>query len=208
MLEVSSIVIQWIFFAYLSYRIGNKIHIKKSYPWYLIPLWNFLVLVKASDIKIKKFIKTLFLMIFIYMLFSLLYIIYINVHFFHSTINIDDIKEIIFMLSRFNSYFVFVVIKIFIIIFWASVAEKMGKEYGVYILFGLLSIYLAPLLLAFDSIDKFFTSHSMFRLSQEEKEFLSISGEAMDMRGKKINYGIVYLLVSMLLATIYSSFSH
>jgi len=206
MLEIGLIAIQWIFFAYLSYRIGNKLHIKKSYPWYLIPLWNFLVLVKASDIKIKKFIKTLFLMIFIYMLFSLLYIIYINVHFFHSTINIDDIKEIIFMLSRFNSYFVFVVIKIFIIIFWASVAEKMGKEYGVYILFGLLSIYLAPLLLAFESIDKFFTSHSMFRLSQEEKELLSISGEAMDMRGKKINYGIVYLLIPMISSYIYSLF--
>jgi len=206
MLEIGLIAIQWIFFAYLSYRIGNKLHIKKSYPWYLIPLWNFWILAKESEIQIKKFIKTLFLMIFIYMLFSLLYIIYINVHFFHSTINIDDIKEIIFMLSRFSSYFVFVVIKFFIIIFLASVAEKMGKEYGVYILFGLISIYLPPLLLAFESIDKFFTSHSMFRLSQEEKESLLISGEAMDMRGKKINYGIVYLLVPMISSYIYSFF--
>jgi len=64
-----------------------------------------------------------------------------------------------------------------IIFFWANLAEKMGKEYGVYILFGLISIYLSPLLLAFESIDKFFTSHSIFRLSQEEKKLSYISSE-------------------------------
>jgi len=196
MLEVSSIVIHWIFFAYLSYIIGNKLHIKKSYPWYLIPLWNFLVLAKESELKIKKFFLTLLLLLIVFLLGCFLYL-YLSMAFETAT----------FVLNRVAYDFILNVIIVFsIAIFWGSVAEKMGKEYGVYILFGVILIYLPPLLLAFDSIDKFFTSHSMFRLSQEEKELLSISGEAMDMRGKKINYGIVYLLVPMISSYIYSFF--
>ena len=44
MFENNLIVIQWIFFAYTSYIIGNKLNIKESYPWYIIPLWNFWML--------------------------------------------------------------------------------------------------------------------------------------------------------------------
>jgi len=191
MLEVSSIVIQWIFFAYLSYRIGNKIHIKKSYPWYLIPLWNFWILAKESEMKIKKFFLTWLLLLIVYLLGCFLYI-YLSMVF----------ETAIFILNRLAPDFIMNVIIVFsIATFWASLAEKMGKEYGVYFLFGLISIYLPPLLLAFKSIDKFFTSNSMYTLLREEKELLSISGEAMDMRGKKINYGIVYFLIFMILVS-------
>jgi len=55
MLEIVSYIIPWIFFAYTSYRIGNKLNIKKSYPWYIIPLWNFWILAKKSEMRIKFF---------------------------------------------------------------------------------------------------------------------------------------------------------
>ena len=54
MLTISLLAIKWIFFAYVSYKIGNKLHIGKSYPWYIIPLWNFWILAKGSEIKILQ----------------------------------------------------------------------------------------------------------------------------------------------------------
>jgi len=178
MLAISLLAIEWIFFAYVSYKIGNKLHIEKSYPWYIIPLWNFWILAKGSEIKIKKSFLTLLLLLVIFLLGDFFYILYMNVHSKYSTINIDDVKKAIFMLSRLNPYLIIIVIKIsIIVIFWANMAETMGKEYGVYILFGLISIYLPPLFLAFESIEKFFTSNNIFRLSREEKKLSYISSE-------------------------------
>jgi len=178
MLAISLLAIEWIFFAYVSYKIGNKLHIEKSYPWYIIPLWNFWILAKGSEIKIKKSFLTLLLLLVIFLLGDFFYILYMNVHSKYSTINIDDVKKAIFMLSRLNPYLIIIVIKIsIIVIFWANMAEKMGKEYGVYILVGLISIYLPPLFLAFESIEKFFTSNNIFRLSREEKKLSYISSE-------------------------------
>jgi len=72
MLKISLIAIQWIVFAYVSYRIGNKLHIEKSYPWYLIPLWNFWILGKESEMKIKDFFLKLIFSLIIIFIVSLL----------------------------------------------------------------------------------------------------------------------------------------
>jgi len=156
MLEISLIVIQWIVFAYLSYKIGNKLHIEKSYPWYLIPLWNLWVLAKESKMKIKKFFLILLL-----------------------------------ILSPLIGWF------FYIDIFSASAIFIMGDADGP------TAIFIANRL-PFDMIGTLviliYNIVIMF--------FLASLIKVMDMKDKKINYEIVYLLMPIILASIYISFSN
>jgi len=191
MLKISLIVIQWIFFAYTLYRIGNKLHIKKSYPWYIIPLWNFWILAKGSEIKIKKFFLTLLFILspligwFLYMELSTPSAIAI--------IGGADGSTAIFISNRLApdmiGALVILIYHIAIIFFWANLAKTMGKEYEVYVLFGLFSIYLPPLLLAFNNIDKLFLSTNIYRISNEK----------VDINDKKINYGVAYFLIALII---------
>jgi len=178
MLEVG-LCIFYLFNSYVLYRIGRKLQITKSYIWYLIPLWNYWILAKESEMKVMTFFLPLFLLITIEFL----------------TIDVKSGLFILFIIKLILS-------AIFSFKFVGSVARKLGKEYKAYGVLSLIfTIYFPLLMLAFESIDKFFTSSNMYTLSQEEKESLSISGEAMDMRGKKINYGIVYFLIFMILVS-------
>jgi len=187
MLEISLIVIQWIFFAYTSYIIGNKLHINKSYPWYIIPLWNFWILAKNSEIKIKDF-SLILLMLLLLFFFAIVYIcsiilgtdlesasastIIMGADSATSLFVVNRLSEDIF--STFIGLTILVTKILFIAIFWGSVARKMGKEYGVYVLLGLLSVYLPPLLLSFESIDKLITTNRLSNmyspLAGEEKK--------------------------------------
>ena len=179
MLAISLLAIKWIFFAYVSYKIGNKLHIEKSYPWYIIPLWNFWILAKGSEIKIKKF----FLILLLILSPLIGWILYreLSTPSAIAIIGGADGSTAIFISNRLTpdmiDALIILIYNIAIIFFWASLAETMGKEYGVYILFGLISIYLPPLFLAFESIEKFFTSNNIFRLSREEKKLSYISRE-------------------------------
>ena len=177
MLEISLIVIQWIFFAYTSYIIGNKLHINKSYPWYIIPLWNFWILAKNSEIKIKDFSLILFMILLLFF-FTIVYIcsIFLSME--------ADSSTSLFLLNRLagDMFYTFIELSIlvtiisFIAILWGSVARKMGKEYWVYVVLGLVLVYLPPLLLSFEGIDKLITTNrlsNMFSpLSGEEKKVL------------------------------------
>ena len=166
MLENSLIILQWIFFAYTSYRIGNKLNIQKSYPWYIIPLWNFWILAKKSEMKVKRTLLVL----------SLVLILLIISLFLWSYFSIEDadVSTSIFIANRLAPNLIAILIPIIIMvvfaIFWGSVAKKMGKDYWVYVLFSLLSLYIPPLLLAFESIGKFMTSSHLYSLSKEGKE--------------------------------------
>jgi len=165
------LVIEWLFFAYMSYRIGNKLNIKKSYPWYAIPLWNFWVLGKHSEIKLKDFylLLVMFGFLFIYLIFQ-----YISVYSDSSTISIlngADKETSLFIANRlagefFYTFLTFAVLIIkfgVIAIFWGAVARKMGKEFWAYILFSFISIYLPPILLSFDKLNGWMTDSNIFK---------------------------------------------
>ena len=176
-------MIQWIFFAYTSYIIGNKLHINKSYPWYIIPLWNFWILAKNSEIKIKDFSLILFMLLLLFF-FAIVHSLKLEAE-FSSSLSIimgADSPTSLFILKRLavDIFYTFIGLTILVIkipliaIFWGSVARKMGKEYGVYVLLGLLSVYLPPLLLSFERIDKLITTNRLSNtyspLAGEEKK--------------------------------------
>jgi hypothetical protein len=208
MLEISLIIIQWIFFAYTSYRIGNKLHIKKSYPWYIIPLWNFWILAKKSEIKIKDF-SLILIMILILFFFIMVYICSI-------TIRLGaDLSTSLFLLNRFagDMFYTFIglsilVTKISVIaIFWGSLARKIGKEYGVYVVLGLFSIYLPPLLLTFESIDKLITTNKLSNMYSplvgEEKEVWDKeNGTPKEKINRVVSVGVLVLIFSSIVYTV------
>ncbi len=216
MLEISLIVIQWIFFAYTSYRIGNKLHIKKSYPWYLIPLWNFWILAKKSEIKIKDFylifmIIVLSVFLFIWMFFS----IDIRDASAISIIAGADLPTSIFIANRLAPdmigilvVLIYPIIAIVVVsIFWGSVARKMGKEYGVYVVLGLLSIYLPPLFLAFESIEKVITANRLSNVCSplvgEEKEaWDKENGMPKEKINRVVSVGVLLLIFSSIVYTV------
>ena len=219
MLEISLIVILWIFFAYTSYKIGQKLHIEKSYPWYIIPLWNFWILGKTSEIKIKDF-YLLLIMLLILFLFSMsqLIILLIDIQTF-SVMSIiratADGSTSLLIANRLagDIFYTFIALAIFITkfltiaIFWGSVARKMGKEYTVYLVLSLVSIYLPPLLLAFEKIDKFITTNTlpnMFSsLSEDEQKTLK---EESSTPKKRINRAISIPILLLILLGIYYTF--
>lgn len=176
MSEISLIVMPWIFFAYTSYRIGNKLHIKRSYPWYIIPLWNFWILAKESEMKIKDLLWIL-IPIFISLLLGWVYFNIIDTSII-TIIEGADGPTSIFIANRLapdiiNVLFPILIYSITINMIYGSVARKMGKEYGVYFILGLLLIYLPPLLLAFESIDEIITTNklsNMFAPLTKEEE--------------------------------------
>jgi len=205
MLENSLIIIEWIFFAYMLYRIGNRLNIKKSYPWYIIPLWNFWILGKHSEMKIKNFslifVGTL-VMVSIFALFL--------IHTSDSAITIiggADGATSLFIANRLAPdillifiMIIFLFIRLFVIIFWGSVAKKIGKEQGAYVVFGLFSIYLPPLLLAFEKIDKLITTDTLSNmyspLSVEEEEALSQEDSIPKNRiNRAVSIGVLLLIL-------------
>jgi len=220
MLEISLIVIQWIFFAYTSYIIGNKLHINKSYPWYIIPLWNFWILAKNSEIKIKDF-SLILLMLLLLFFFAIVYICSIILgtdleSASASTIIMGaDSATSLFVVNRLSEdiFYTFIGLSIlvtkilFIAIFWGSVARKMGKEYGVYVLLGLLSVYLPPLLLSFESIDKLITTNRLSNmyspLAEEEKKVLDKENSMPKERiNRVLSIGGLILILSVIVYTL------
>ncbi len=166
------LVIEWLVFAYMSYRIGDKLNIKKSYPWYAIPLWNFWVLGKYSKIKLKDFylLLVMFGLLFIYLIFQYISI-YDDYNSAISILNGVDDETSLLITNRlagefFYTFLAFAVLIInygVIAIFWGAVARKMGKEFWVYVLFSFVSIYLSPLLLSFDKLNGWMTDSNMFK---------------------------------------------
>lgn len=221
MLEISLIVIPWIFFAYIFYRIGNKLHIKKSYPWYIIPLWNFWILAKKSEIKIKDFSLILIMTLIVPLLWVFFFIDITSSSSATSIIGGADGPTSIFIANRLAltwidalAIYIYSIIAVATIativvvsIFWGSVARKMGKEYGVYVVLGLFSFYLPPLLLAFESIDKVITTNripNMYSpLLAEEKE---VWDKENNMPKEKINrivsIGVLVLIFSSIVYTV------
>jgi len=212
MLENSLIVIEWLFFAYISYRIGNRLNIKKSYPWYIIPLWNFWILGKDSEIKIKKIFLVLVGILVMALIFVLLFLTYTS----DSAITIIggvDGATSVFIANRLApdilsifAVVIYLFIKLFTMILWGSVAKKMGKEYGIYVLFGLFSIYIPPLLLAFEKIDKFITTDrfsNIYRpLSAEEKKAFNNENSIPKKRiHRAVSIGVLFLI---LLSVVYT----
>jgi len=217
MLEISSIVIEWIFFAYMSYRIGLKLHIQKSYPWYLIPLWNFWILAKESDIQLKKFFLTLLLLLSISLVIGwLFYIDFCNPSLI-SIIGGADGPTSIFIANRLApelivKYFIANIILFVIAIFWGNVAKKMGKEYGVYVLFGLVSIYLPPLLLVFETLDRWITSNRLqlvySPLVGEEKEVWDrVNSVSKERVNRVVSVGVLLLILLSILWVLDFNFS-
>jgi hypothetical protein len=210
MLELS-FIIQWLFFAYMSYQIGNRLNIKKSYPWYIIPLWNFWILGKNSEIKIKKISLVLVGILVMALIFVLFSTYTTTTASSISIINGANEETSLFianhlappLLEIFPLMALLMIKFIGIPIFWGAVARKMGKEYGVYVLLGLFSIYLPPLLLAFERIDKLITHSSIYSpLSKEAQKLLvrenSIPIEKMN---RVISIGV---LVLILLSVVYT----
>jgi len=210
MFEVDLIVIEWLFFAYMSYQIGNRLNIKKSYPWYIIPLWNFWILGQKSEVRIKE-VFFVFVMILI---FVLVFIYTLDPSSDDASLKIlsgADEETSLFianhlappLLEIFPLMALLIIKFIGIPIFWGGVAQKMGKEYGVYVLLGLFSIYLPPLLLAFEKIDKLITHSSIYSpLSKEAQKLLvrenSIPIEKMN---RVISIGVLLLI---LLSVVYT----
>ena len=201
MLENSLIiVIEWIFFAYMSYRIGNKLNIKESYPWYIIPLWNFWILAKNSEIKLKDF------SLIVMMVILLLFLIFDNINNSSamSIISGADDETLRFIANRLAGelFYSFLdsslpMVKFGVIaIFWGVVARGMGKEFGVYMVLGLFSIYIPPLLLAFDKLNRLIALSSIYSpLSEADQEVLekknSIPIEKMN---RVVSIGILLLI--------------
>jgi len=83
-----------------------------------------------------------------------------------------------------------------IAIFWGVVARGMGKEFGVYMVLGLFSIYIPPLLLAFDKLNRLIALSSIYSpLSEADQEVLekknSIPIEKMN---RVVSIGILLLI--------------
>ena len=215
MLEIASYIAQWIFFAYTSYLIGKKLNVNESYPWYLIPLWNFWILAKYSNFKIKKILLFIlvafFISIIIAMIVGIFLIFSIQDGSAISIIAGADGPTSIFILNRLAPDMIarisYVLLYLIIIIaFWGAVAKNMEKDYIFYGFISLISPYLPPLCLAFDAIEKFFTTNNtsnMYRLlSEDEKQALALLSKPMDTLSKRMIYLILSLVVALGLSLI------
>ena len=204
MLEIVSYIIPWIFFAYTSYRIGNKLHINKSYPWYIIPLWNFWILAKKSEMRIKYFsLILIFILIATLLIWGFLFIDIPDV-FSISIIGGADGPTSIFIANSLEpdliGLIIGVTINVMLLIFWGSVAKKMGKKFWVYGVLGLFSIYLPPLFLAFESIEKMITTNKLSNmyspLSKEEKEVLDkVNSMPKERINRVVSVGVLVLII-------------
>jgi len=210
MLEIASYIAQWIFFAYTSYLIGKKLNVNESYPWYLIPLWNFWILAKYSNFKIKKILLFILVAFFIVIIVGIFLMFSIQDTSAISIIAGADGPTSIFIANRLAPDMIAILYvllySIIIIAFWGAVAKNMEKDYIFYGLISLISPYLPPLFLAFDAIEKFFTTNNasnMYRLlSEDEKKALALASEPMDTLCKRIIYVILSLVVALWLSLV------
>ena len=205
MLEIASYIAQWIFFAYTSYLIGKKLNVNESYPWYLIPLWNFWILAKYSNFKIKKILLFILVAFFIVIIVGIFLMFSIQDTSAISIIAGADGPTSIFIANRLAPDMIAILYvllySMIIIAFWGAVAKNMEKDYIFYGLISLISPYLPPLFLAFDAIEKFFTTNNasnMYRLlSEDEKQALALLSKPMDTLSKKMIYVILSLVVAL-----------
>jgi len=93
-----------------------------------------------------------------------------------------------------------ITIAVIVLTFWGSVAKKMGKKFWVYAVLGLFSIYLPPLFLAFESIEKMITTNKLSNmyspLSKEEKEVLdTVNSMPKERINRVVSVGVLVLII-------------